>query len=232
MIVLYTVYKMRFNKILILNKLFSDELGLLAYEKVKRMILNNELPAGKKIVQEKLAADLGISRTPLRSALQMLEAEYLVKSIPRRGVVVRQFSNEEIAEVYDCRIALECTAVRLFTEKATKEQIEQLKALFAPFTKLDEPIAEKPYQLADSQFHDSIIEWCGNGFLKQLFNTGNLLVWINRIGLIRPPAETLPEHLGIIQAIEERDLAKVELLARQHLETSKTLIVKRINNDQ
>lgn len=162
----------------------------------------------------------------------MLEAEYLVKSIPRRGVVVRQFSNEEIAEVYDCRIALECTAVRLFTEKATKEQIEQLKALFAPFTKLDEPIAEKPYQLADSQFHDAIIEWCGNGFLKQLFNTGNLLVWINRIGLIRPPAETLPEHLGIIQAIEERDLAKVELLARQHLETSKTLIVKRINNDQ
>ncbi len=212
-----------------MNKLFSDELGLLAYDKVKRMILNNELPAGKKIVQEKLAADLGISRTPLRSALQMLEAEYLVQSIPRRGVVVRQFSNKEIAEVYDCRIALECTAVRLFTERATAVQINELKALFAPFTDLNGSIPEEPYQIADSQFHDAIIEWCGNGFLKQLFNKGNLLVWINRIGLIRPPAETLPEHLGIIKAIEQRDVEQVERLAKEHLETSKSLILKQIN---
>lgn len=212
-----------------MNKLFSDELGLLAYDKVKRMILNNELPAGKKIVQEKLAADLGISRTPLRSALQMLEAEYLVQSIPRRGVVVRQFSNKEIAEVYDCRIALECTAVRLFTERATAAQINELKTLFAPFIDLNESIPEEPYQIADSQFHDAIIEWCGNGFLKQLFNKGNLLVWINRIGLIRPPAETLPEHLGIIEAIEQRDIEQVERLAKEHLETSKSLILKRIN---
>jgi len=65
-------------------KLTNDELGNQAYKKVKSMILTKKLKPGQKIVQDKLAADLGISRTPLRTALQMLEAEYLVESLPRR----------------------------------------------------------------------------------------------------------------------------------------------------
>ncbi|MBX2877907.1 MAG: GntR family transcriptional regulator [Saprospiraceae bacterium] len=216
-----------------MNKLVADDLSLLAYQRIKKMILENRLEPGKKIVQEKLAAELGISRTPLRTALQMLEAEYLVKSIPRRGMVVREFSNREIAEVYDCRIALECTAVRLFAEQATKEQIDELKQLFKPFVeKVAGSINTKAYQKADSKFHDALIKYCGNGFLHQLFNQGNLLIWINRIGLIRPPEETLPEHLAIVDALEEGAVEKAESLAKIHLEKSKHLILNLIADEE
>lgn len=91
------------------------------------MILTKELIPGQKIVQDKLAQGLGISRTPLRSALQMLEGEYLVESVSRRGVFVRKFCDEEIVEICDCRMALEGRATHLFTEIATPEDVAKLK---------------------------------------------------------------------------------------------------------
>jgi len=111
-------------------ELSNKELSGLAYNRVKEMVLNGQLKPGQKIVQDKLAKSLGISRTPLRGALQMLEAEYLVESIPRRGVFVRTFDDEKIIEVYDIRIALETIAIRKFTELATLKDIKKLKSFF------------------------------------------------------------------------------------------------------
>jgi len=210
------------------NGLNTNELTDLAYEKVKEMILSNELKPGQKIVQDSLALDLGISRTPLRSALQKLEAEYLIKSIPRRGVVVREFSNEKIVEIYDCRIALESMAIRLFTESASVVEKKRLQKFFSKYSKGSGSIDTKAYQADDAKFHDFIQSNCGNEFLGRLFNQGNLLICINQIGLIRPPEETLPEHLGIIEAICNKEVDKAEELGRQHLLTSKELIMKRI----
>ncbi len=109
-----------------MSKISNDELGAQAYKKVRSMIISNKLVPGQKIVQDKLAESLGISRTPLRSALQMLEAEYLVESVPRKGVIVKEFNDEEIVELYDCRIALEGTAASLFTNLALDSEIDRL----------------------------------------------------------------------------------------------------------
>lgn len=208
-------------------RITSDELSKQAYKKVKQMIVSKKLLPGQKIVQEQLADRLGISRTPLRSALQMLEAESLIESIPRRGVVVREFSDTEIIEIYDCRIALESIAVHLFTEKASQSEIDKLANLLAPFKQVD--IDAKAYQKADSEFHDLIIRNCGNGFLYNLFQKGNLLVCIDMIGLVRPPQETLQEHLDIVSAIHKRDADLANRLIREHLEKSKKLIIKKSN---
>ncbi len=208
-------------------KLVSDELGQKAYRKVKNMILTKQLLPGQKIVQDKLAEDLGISRTPLRSALQMLEGENLVESLPRRGVVIKQFTDEEVVEIYDCRMALEGTAVRLFTERANPAK---LRKLFEPFQGDSTEIDLVAYQKADSQFHSHIISKCGNGYLAKLFHQGNLLVFIDLIGLVRPPEETLSEHLAIISAIEQKDANLAEQLAKDHLVKSKELISERIKN--
>lgn len=201
-----------------------DELSKQAYRKVKTMIVTKKLLPGQKIVQEQLADKLGISRTPLRFALQMLEAESLIESIPRRGVVVREFSDTEVIEIYDCRIALESTAIRLFTEKASQQEIDKLRNLFTPFKKGE--IDERLYQKIDSEFHNSIIKKCGNNFLYNLFQKGNLLVCIDMIGLVRPPQETLQEHLDIVSAIHIRDIDLAENLIKHHLIKSKQLILK------
>jgi len=211
-------------------KILTDELSGQAYKKVKAMILSKKLLPGQKIVQDKLAEELGISRTPLRSALQILEAESLVESIPRRGMIVKTFSIEEIIEIYDCRIALESTAVCLFTEKATTSDIIKLKTIFQPFLKPSENIDPIAYKKADIQFHNTIIKKCGNSFLYKLFQQGNLLTFIDIIGLVRPSNETLSEHMDIIKAIEKRNSFLAEKCIRLHLSKSKKLLENTLNN--
>jgi len=206
-----------------MSKLLKDELTSQAYRKVRSMIINKKLIPGQKIIQDKLAATLGISRTPLRSALQMLEGEYLLESVPRKGVLVKEFSDREIKEIYDCRMALEDAAVRLYAKLITPSQINSLRKLFEPFLKGN--IDSLSYQKADSKFHNSIVEGCGNSFLSRLFQQGNLLVFIDIIGLIRPPKETIVEHLAIIDALEKRDPDLTALRSHDHLNKSKQLIL-------
>ncbi len=210
-------------------KITNEELGIKAYEKVKALIKSKKLKPGQKIVQEKLAKELGISRTPLRSGLQMLEAESLIESIPRRGVIVKEFSDEEILEIYDCRIAMESMAVRLFTSRASQTQIDGLYNLFNPFIDLA-IIPLDDYQKADSVFHDTLIKQCGNRFLFNLFQKGNLLNCIDLIGLIRHPEETINEHLSIINAINDRDADKARQLIEEHLAITKQLILRKHTN--
>ena len=212
-----------------MSKISNDELGAQAYKKVRSMIISKKLVPGQKIVQDKLAENMGISRTPLRSALQMLEAEYLVQSVPRKGVIVKEFSDKEIVELYDCRIALEGTASSLFSTIASDTEIDRLSGLFQPF--LESPIDANKYQIADSIFHDSIVQGCGNSFLSKLFKQGNILLIINMVGLVRPPEETLNEHLNIISAMKKRDSESAEALVRSHLDKSKQLIISNINEE-
>ncbi|MGB5818873.1 MAG: GntR family transcriptional regulator [Saonia sp.] len=208
-------------------KISTNELSSQAYETVRAMIISKELSPGQKIVQDKLAEDLGISRTPLRSALQMLEGEGLIESLPRKGVIVKEFKDEEVVEIYDCRMALEGTAIRLFTERASTKEVLDLRNMFTPFLKGD--IDESVYSEVDGKFHDAIMEGCGNSFLHKIFQQSNLLVCIDLIGLLRSPKETLPEHMAIIDAIENRDADLAESLAKLHLDKTKQLILKRIN---
>ncbi len=210
-----------------MTKIFNNELGSQAYKRVKDMIMSKELSPGEKIVQDKLAEELGISRTPLRSALQMLEGEGLIIANTGKGVSVKEFTDTEIVEIFDCRMALESTAVRLFTECARPSEIQELRDLFTPF--LNGDIDEANYQKADAQFHDTIIKQSGNSFLYRLFQQGNLLMCMDLIGLLRLPNETLPEHIEIIDAMDKRDSALVESLAISHLNKTKKLILKRIN---
>lgn len=193
------------------------------------MIVSKKLLPGQKIVQEQLADKLGISRTPLRSALQMLEAESLIVSIPRRGVIVREFSDAEIIEIYDCRIALECMAIRLFTGRAHQREIDKLRNLLVPFEKGE--IDASLYQKTDSEFHNTIIKNCGNTFLYDLFQKGNLLVCIDMIGLVRPPQDTLQEHLDIVSAIHKKNVDLAENLIKNHLEKSKQLILEKLEDE-
>ena len=213
-----------------MSKISSDILGSLAYTEVKKMILSNELVPGEKIIQDRLALSLGISRTPLRTALQMLEAENLVESIPRRGMYVKKLSNKDIIDIYDCRMGFETTAVRLFTEQASDKLIEKLADIFTPFIGV-ETIDEKKYSKADLKFHNTIVERSNNYFLIDLFTKSNLVDFIDRVGLVRPPSETLPEHIEIIEAIKSRNVLKAEKASREHLIISRKLILKQLKNE-
>ncbi len=205
----------------------NDELGLQAYKELKKMILNGGLIPGQKIVQEKLAAEMGISRTPLRVALQMLEAENLIEPKSKAGFQIRVIDYKEILEIFDCRIALESTAARLLAENIMLKDIQRLEKFFKPFQQTL-PVNFEAYKKVDAQFHHFILENCGNKFLNRLFQQGNLITYIERIGLIRTPEETLQEHLDIVDAIAQHRPLDAEQAMRIHLLKSKEIVEAKI----
>lgn len=99
-----------------IQNIMSYDLSQPIYLKLKEMISNGELKQGEKIAQEKIAEKLGVSRTPLMKALLALENEYLVESIPRRGIYLRSLDQKNI-DIYTCREAIEGMAARLLVDK-------------------------------------------------------------------------------------------------------------------
>lgn len=200
------------------------ELSNRIYDRVKQMILSNELQPGEKIRQEKLALDLGVSRTPLLKALQLLETEWLVESLPRRGMVVKKMDREEIVEAFDCREGIECVATRLAAGRITDAQVAKLRKLFDPFRGKGDDVDLKAYKLADQQFHRQIIAISGNRILAKIEVLGNIHPITYREGLIRPPSVTMAEHDGILDALARRDPEAAESRMRSHIRLSRELI--------
>ena len=110
-----------------------ENLDQKAYQILKTMIMDRQLLPGEKIPQEKLAEDLGISRTPLINALKFLEKEKLVQSIPRRGFFMRTFTQKEMISIFELREVLEGLAARKAAQKITDNQIVQLGKFFKQF---------------------------------------------------------------------------------------------------
>jgi len=203
-----------------------SELSQPVYKKLKDMILVHELIPGQKIVQEKIAKQLGVSRTPLLKALQMLEYEMLVESIPRRGMFVKIMDWQEMVEVFDCRESLEGMAVNLITQKKNPALVQKLQKLMEPFLSGNIDIAK--YRKADARFHQTIIDQCGNALLKRMYFFGNIYAKVVQAGLVRAPEETLPEHLKIIKAIENGNVEIAEKEMRQHIHNSRKLLVEHL----
>ncbi len=195
-----------------------------AYVILKTMIVQRELEPGSKIPQERIAADLGISRTPLINALKLLEKEHLVEPRPRRGFYVRVFDLDEMLAVFELREVLEGLACRKAAEAITPEQIKRLRTFFAAFAELTTITDVKAYAEEDKAFHAFLIEIGANTFLSSILETYNIIKAsyqsVATEGLIRKPGETIGEHIAIIDAICQRNASEAERLMRIHLSNS------------
>ena len=200
-----------------------SDLSIPVYEKLKQMILSNQLKPGEKLLQEKLATQLGVSRTPLLKAMQMLEYDYLVESIPRRGMFVKKLTVEEMVDIYDVREGIETVAVRLVIERANEKQIKQLKNIWEPFESQNNINGDR-YKKADDKFHALLLEFSGNKILEKTYRNSFLQARIVQMGIMRPPDQTLPEHLELINAIAARDFIKADGAIKNHLRRSKESI--------
>jgi DNA-binding GntR family transcriptional regulator len=207
------------------------DLSFQAYKRIKTMILKNELPAGEKIVQEKLAGELGVSRMPLHKAFQMLENELLVESIPRRGIYVRKIDPQEIMDAFECRQAFEVMAIRRVAKNITVNQIKYLFQLFEPFSADPGNADLSKYEEADRLFHRTILELSGNRLIIQQMEVfSNIIIRTYQRGLIRGPKETYAEHIAIIEAIARHDIEASENLLINHFKKSSDRIEDFINN--
>ena len=198
----------------------QQELSERVYRRIKEMILKNELVSGQKLNQEKLAQALGVSRTPLLSALSKLEKEYLVQQVPRRGAFVNRLSREEFEDLYDLRLRLEPLGA---FDAATRGTPEALAALEERFLEFEQAVSGRFPSLleADYDFHMAIMRMSGNEMLHRIISSFNIIIISNLRGLLKPAEQSLEEHRGILKAIRNRDAPLAERLMHEHLQDSR-----------
>jgi len=205
-----------------------ENLDQKAYQILKTMIMDRQLLPGEKIPQEKLAEDLGISRTPLINALKFLEKEKLVQSIPRRGFFMRTFTQKEMISIFELREVLEGLAARKAAQKITDNQIGQLGKFFKQFAG-DKDIDDiRAYAREDRRFHKFLLDIGAKEFLKSILETYNVISYSYQVvspeGLVRHPRETIREHRAMIDAIAGRDAEAAENLMRRHFQRSRAVL--------
>jgi DNA-binding GntR family transcriptional regulator len=194
----------------------------LAYEALRSAILAMDVydpEADLRLDEKSLAADLGVSRTPVREALSRLEHEGLVRIMPRRGVRIVRKSKAEIIEMITAWAALESMAARLACERASDEEIAGLRTLFAEFGEGEARLHLNEYSSANLRFHQRIIELAHSPLIAGMID--RLLVHVRAIrrrtiGDDDRVERSMVDHRHIIEALEARDAELAERLVRDH----------------
>jgi len=194
------------------------------YSVIKEMILRGDFDPGQKLVQEDLAARLGVSRTPILSALTKLEKELLVEIIPRRGAFVRKLSLEQLKDIYDIRIRLEPLGAHHAALRATPEGLEELKSILDSFHHGAEAHDRKRVFELDYRYHMTIHRISGNDLLYRMISSYSLVVLSNITRFMRDPVVSSQDHAAVYEAIAGGRADDAEESMRSHLETSRALL--------
>jgi DNA-binding GntR family transcriptional regulator len=189
--------------------------------KIREMIRNGALVRGQRIIEAELCERMGVSRTPLREALRVLESEGLMELIPHKGVHIRQPSMNEIQEMFEVMGVLEGTCARLAAQKMTAgawRKIERLhQKLEAHYKKGD----REKYIAVNNIFHALIQELAGNRVLDDIVRRLREKVALYRHQQIYEPRrfdQSIREHREILDALRRRDLDAVETRMKHHLD--------------
>jgi DNA-binding GntR family transcriptional regulator len=193
------------------------------YAALKQAIVNMEIYATSEptwLDERQLSEKLGVSRTPVREAVAMLEQEGFVKSMPRRGIMVLKKTRREVIEMVEAWAALESMAARLAAQKASDASIGKLRRLFENFSEVHKPsdfVSE--YSAANIEFHQTLVKLSGSAALIEI--TSNIFMHVRgirqiTIGRDDRATRSMEDHLAIIEALERRDVDGAERLSRDH----------------
>lgn len=180
-----------------------------------------------------VSRDLGISRAPIREAIQNLANEGLVELVPHRGAIVAIFGAEEVRELYEVREALEIMATRLAAERASDRQLTELQGMLETTGIRLEGDVNASYP-RDLDFHNRIFELAGNTKLEDMANgiTAQLRLARFRSGA-RPgrAGDSYREHIAVFEALKEKDPNKAEKAMRKHIRNGLTKILDMLANE-
>jgi DNA-binding GntR family transcriptional regulator len=201
------------------------------YHQLLEEVLQGRLLPGEVLVETQLGKRFGVSRTPIREALRMLEQDGVLERV-NRGMRVRPTSPEEVLEIYGVRTILEAAAAR---DAASRRSDYDLATLDRLFGTMAEAKGATPMELAgiNRSFHRAIWEAAGNRTLLDLLE--RLAVHLRRYPATtyqRPGRweEALDEHRQLLEAIREKDPDRAARLAERHMQASRDVRIDMIRN--
>ena len=188
-------------------------------ERLRQQIFSRELEPGSWIDEQKIAAEYGISRTPLREALKVLAVEGLVTMKLRRGAYVTEMSTTDVAQVYHLMALLESDAARHVAAHGSPADIAALQALHE---RLEAQAQQRDAFFAtNEEFHLKLLEVAGNRWSAQIVRDLRKVMKLNRhLSLFKQGrlAESLAEHRAVMAAIAARQPAEAARLMRAHFD--------------
>jgi DNA-binding GntR family transcriptional regulator len=199
------------------------------YDRVRADIVHGVLRPNQRLVELDLAERLGVSRTPVREALQRLTLEGLVQRT-RGGWVVHEHSHDEIRSIYEVRAALDGYAAFLAADRATPDELDALETLYPEG---DAAFAAGPDEQVElnERFHDGVIAAAGNPRLLQLSRASRQYYFNHRIARRYDAEETresIEGHRRILAALARRDGRTAEARAREHVDYALELVLTKM----
>jgi DNA-binding GntR family transcriptional regulator len=191
-----------------------------AYQSMRRRILDNVWAPGYQALEQEIALQLGMSRTPVREALIRLANEGLVEVIPRRGMRVLPVSANDMKEIYEILTALESMAAEMLA--ARKPTAAELRPLVAATNAMTKALAKDDldaWAAADESFHEQLVNLAGNKMLADaVFSYWDRAHRARMFSLrLRPkPVNSTQEHMALLERLREGDAAGAAAVNREH----------------
>ncbi len=212
------------------RELNRESLAAQVRNALREEIISGQLEGKQRININHYARKWAISTTPIRDAFKQLETEGLLHVSPRRGVYVIEVDWTELREIYEVRIGIECTAIRLAAARIPPQAAREALEAYRKAERAEGKDRSRQLRDVDFRIHEVAMDYCGNARLQRLAESIHDLVRWTRQTLIRklprPYEDTLSEHIAICEAICIGDGAQAAASMQLHLENTINRIAK------
>lgn len=202
----------------------SKSLSMSVFEELEEEILNGKIEPGENLTEIKLSSDLGVSRTPVREALRMLEQKNLVQITPNKGAIVLGINEKDLDDIYTIRMNIEGLGSKWAVANITEEQIKELKEIveLQEFYMMKDSL-EQINQL-DARFHEKMYEYSNSRTLQHMLSDLHHMIQRYRKISFNSKGRTekaIQEHREILEAVINRDEDEAERLTIKHIINAK-----------
>lgn len=198
------------------------------YDILKEDICKGKYAPGEKLLEVKIARELNVSRSPVREALHQLSGDGITVEVANRGVFVREFNAQDIEEIFEVRVALECTSLSEM-KKLDPEQRQQLQDIMDALQKCYDRKALDRYIDMDEKLHRSLVVFGGNGLMLQLYDKVKLMSMQFRTYSLQSEKrfnDSIKEHAAIVENMLNGNMNKAAQINRRHLKLARDQVLE------
>ncbi len=190
------------------------------FKYIKSQIINGSYGAGETLLESKLSEELGVSRTPIREAIRLLEMEGLVETTTKKGAIVLGISHQDVEDIYAIRQLVEGLAARWAAERLSPLELKELQKTYELMEFYAQKNDVEEIAELDNKFHQLIYEAAGSKILYLTLHNLHQYVQMARLkslGMQNRLPHTLAEHHAILEAFEAKDAVGAEKALTEHV---------------
>jgi len=196
------------------------QLGTRVYQALLDSIISGQIESGTQLRPDAIARQLEVSTTPVREAMHRLESDGLAVKLPYQGWFVREFTNQQIRDLFEFRASLECLAVRLACERITAEELDWLRNHQSTGETALAAGDMEAYRIYNRDLHAAILKAATNSYLSSVMGQlrlQNEMLMVKTIRIVGRPLRAIEEHARLIELVVKRDARAAEQLMEAHI---------------